>query len=441
MTPRAQVYSRGPLWRWLVFNVVGAMGVVVQLAALAVLADCLGMNYLWATAVAVEVSVLHNFVWHEHWTWADRVNSRRGILRRFWLFNAANGLVSIAGNVAVMRVLVGALALDAIVANLLAIAACSILNFISGDRLAFAGTKERGGRPMVVRERDRCAMSAILALAFLPSFFCSKVVAAELRPETIRAWTAYAGATEERISRELADDGGFLALDFQRQTAAAEKRSMLSGGIPVSPMKTLGSSGAEIGIPSGMIHHWRGSVFIPGSDLEDILRRVENPTAENTKQEDVLASKILDRGPDFLKLYLKLQRSKIVTVVYNTEHLVRYSLQGTDRAWSSSVATKIAELEKPNTIEEREKPEGHDRGFLWRLNSYWRYEQINGGVIVECESISLSRTIPAPLAFFVRPLIDRVAKESMHRTLESLRNRILAACRQPVARTRSLSEN
>jgi hypothetical protein len=126
-----------------------------------------------------------------------------------------------------------------------------------------------------------------------------------------------------------------------------------------------------------------------------------------------------------LRLYLKLRRSKLVSVVYNTEHEIRYRRQVEGRAWSSSKAVRIRELENPGSPGERERPEGSDRGFLWRLNSYWRYQQVDGGVIVECESISLSRSVPPALEPLVRPLVDMVARESMERTLESLRGRLL----------------
>ena len=97
----------------------------------------------------------------------------------------------------------------------------------------------------------------------------------------------------------------------------------------------------------------------------------------------------------------------------------------TAQAYSSSIATKISEIERLNGNTEREKPEGHDRGFLWRMNSYWRYQQVPGGVIVECESMTLSRSIPSFLEYMVRPIINKVARESMHRTLQSMKARIL----------------
>ncbi len=267
-----------------------------------------------------------------------------------------------------------------------------------------------------------------LFVSVLLTVHLSSVEAATLQPATVRAWTAYTQATERRIAAELSSHKGFLAMGFLPEaSASAERREVLAGEIPVSKMFSTDVNGNKINVPDGMIHHWRGSVFIRGVRLEDVLARVVNPTVSDTKQEDVLESAVLERGPDSLKLYLKLQRSRLVTVVYNTEHQIKYSRYGPARAASKSIAMKIAELEKPFTKEESEKPPGQDRGFLWRLNSYWRYEQIDGGVIVECESISLSRTIPSLLAYLVRPLIDLVARESMERTLSSMRERFQRA--------------
>jgi len=250
---------------------------------------------------------------------------------------------------------------------------------------------------------------------------------ADLKPKTLKAWQEYAEATEHRIAQELSSGNKFLAQDFQPEvTPTADRQTLYRGDILTVKMDSRNTQGEKIQIPEGMIHHWRGSVFIPGVDLAYVFSRVADPTSQEIRQEDVLQSKVLERKPGYLKLFLKLQRTKIVTVVYNTEHDVQYQRRSENRAWSSSKAVKIAELANPNSPGEIEKPEGHDRGFLWRLNSYWRYEQTNGGVIVECESISLSRTLPKAMEVLIRPIIDSVAAESMRRTLESLRDRTLA---------------
>jgi hypothetical protein len=219
--------------------------------------------------------------------------------------------------------------------------------------------------------------------------------AATLTPPTIAAWNACVATTEARIGRELAS--------WHRSLEVEEPR------------------GITTGVDGGTISHWRGSVFLPGVQLEPLLNRLRNPREQGPHQEDVLAVRVLDRTPDSVDLFIRMTRTKIVTVTYDTEHHVEYRRHGPTRASSRSVATRIAEVEDPADPEGSGRTPGEDRGFLWRMNAYWRYEQVNGGVIVDLESITLSRGIPLGLGTVVRPLINRVARESMSRTLDNIR--------------------
>lgn len=136
--------------RWWKFNAVGALGLLVQLGSLGLFVHVLGLHYLLATALAVEAAVLHNFAWHIRWTWADRqgvaVSSSGVMLLRF---NLTTGMISIAGNLLFMRVLAGAAGLEPVLANLLSIGLCSLVNFLVCDHFVFlprvdpAGNQER----------------------------------------------------------------------------------------------------------------------------------------------------------------------------------------------------------------------------------------------------------------------------------------------------------
>jgi len=121
--------------RWLKFNAVGAGGIAVQLATLALLKSGMHLDYLVSTALAVEAAVIHNYFWHERFTWSDRTGGSSWV--RFAKFNLTTGLLSILGNVLVMKVLVGGAHLNYFVANILTIATCSILNFLVSDRFVF----------------------------------------------------------------------------------------------------------------------------------------------------------------------------------------------------------------------------------------------------------------------------------------------------------------
>lgn len=139
---------RHTLRRWLKFNLVGALGILVQLAVLHLLTRGLEANYLLATALAVEAAVLHNFFWHERFTWADRAApsgwAERASLNRLARFNLTTGAISVGGNLMGMSVLVEQAEMPFLAANLLSIALCSLANFVVSDRFVF-GSREVGG--------------------------------------------------------------------------------------------------------------------------------------------------------------------------------------------------------------------------------------------------------------------------------------------------------
>ena len=167
------------------------------------------------------------------------------------------------------------------------------------------------------------------------------------------------------------------------------------------------------------MHHWQGAVFLRGVDLDALMRTLEHDPPPTSPE--VLRATVLERRPSFIKVYLRLQRTKIVTAVYNTEHEVTLERHGITRASSRSEATRIVEVQDPGTPAERELRPGQDRGFLWRLTRTGGAEAVPGGVVAECESISLSRDVPFGLGAVVGPIINSTARESMERTLVSLR--------------------
>jgi putative flippase GtrA len=120
--------------RWWKFNLVGAVGMAVQLGALAVFNRWMGGHYLWVSAAAIEITLLHNFVWHSLYTWRDRPIGVRQLVR----FHLSNGLVSMVGNLVVMDLLVRVAGLPVVVSNVVAIVCCSVANFCLGNRWAFA---------------------------------------------------------------------------------------------------------------------------------------------------------------------------------------------------------------------------------------------------------------------------------------------------------------
>ena len=143
---------------------------------------------------------------------------------------------------------------------------------------------------------------------------------------------------------------------------------------------------------------------------------------ESEFYQEVKASKLLARDGDRLRVFMRLYRGAYgMSATFNSEHAVEYRRLAQTRASSRSVSTKMAELANPGTPQEREKPAGTDTGFLWRLNAYWRFEQMGDGVLIECESVSLSRSVPLLARPFISGLVEGIAEESLEGTLKSLR--------------------
>ena len=199
------------------------------------------------------------------------------------------------------------------------------------------------------------------------------------------------------------------------------QRRLKLGELLVERSETLSADGQAVEVPAGMVHHWTGAVLIPDAKLEEVLAWVQNYAEMERNFAEVERSELLNRNDDTFDIFLRLKRKKVLTVHYATEHRVQYREHGTDRVSSVSVATKIAELDQAGTTAEREKPDDENRGFLWRLRSYWRFEQGEGGVWVECESISLSRAIPKGAAWMIRGFVESVPRESLEAALEPLR--------------------
>lgn len=261
---------------------------------------------------------------------------------------------------------------------------------------------------------------AALAVALAGAGGVAGLFAAELHDETVAAWDLYVAATEQRIAAELDDGERFLVLDFHEEGARLRGEA-LAGRLVIERLRTLDAQGERFEVPKGAIHHWVGAILVPNAALDDVLDGLQYDILPHEMQEDVLDSRVLARDGDALQLYLKVKRDvAVVSAQYNTEHAVQYVRPGGGRAWSRSMATRIAELDDPGSPREREKPIGNDRGFLWRMNLHWRYVQVDGGVLVECEALTLSRSIPFLMRWFIAPIVNRESRSAIADTLEAV---------------------
>ena len=369
--------------RSFLFAGVGAIGLAAQLGVLAGLTAA-GLSVPLATSVAVAAAVLHNFLWHRRLTWADR--PRVAWLPQLLRFSGLNGLVSLAGNVVVTSALASA-GVPLVVANLAAVVLCAAVNFVLADRLVFA-------------------IIALLAPA-------TSAEAAVLTPATVEAWNEYVRQTEARIVPAEARSSA-------RAVSAEEWQRLRAGELVMLSRETRRPDGTVIDVPDGAVHHWVGRVFLPGMSLDSVLTELQAPTSRRWTPVEVQSMRVSPDRRGGLRVLMRLTRSSLVDVTYDTEHAVRYVRHSPEHATSRSVSLRIQQVDDPGTSRERLRPAGDDHGFLWRLNAYWRYTAVDGGVLIECESLALSRGVPTLLKAVASTVIARVSRESLTGTLRAL---------------------
>jgi len=245
---------------------------------------------------------------------------------------------------------------------------------------------------------------------------------AELKQETTEAFNQYVRVTEDRMAEELRDARTFLWVDgFPEPQRDKLYTQLRHGEIVIERLETLERE-KRIRVPNGLIHHWVAVSFVPGVTLKQVLTLLQDyDHHEAIYKPDVLRSRLLNADGNCFKIYLRLHQKAILTAVFNAEFDVSYFPLDENRTHSRSYSTRIAELENPDRSDEREKPIGKDRGFLWRLNSYWRFQEKDGGVYVQLESVALSRSVPALLAWVVNPLLKSIPREYLSRLLTSTR--------------------
>ncbi len=252
----------------------------------------------------------------------------------------------------------------------------------------------------------------------VPAVICG----VELQKQTQDAFENYVHLTEVRIAGELHQSCQFLWVDTlpeSRRHASYER--LQQGQVVVDRLETR-DNGKQIQIPDGLIHHWVGIIFIPRVTLPQTLALLQNYDSHyNIYKPEVTRSKLLQRDGDRFNIYLRLNKTKIITIVFNTEHEVRYYSLDDAHAYSSASSTRIVEVENPGLSDEREKPVGNDHGFLWRINAYWRFQAKDGGVYVQCEAVSLTRSVPTGAGWLVGPFIQDIPRESLSHTLVSTR--------------------
>jgi len=263
----------------------------------------------------------------------------------------------------------------------------------------------------------------IVFLLLLLTVVESPVRAAELQPRTIAAFDRYVRATEARIQSEVESASSFLFLDALPEKAKRTPFQELREGRLIIERLHTRQNNKDIDVPDAMVHHWVGIVFVPGATAEQAVALMQdyNRHAELFAPA-VQQSRVLWRdGADHFSVFIRFRMKKIIEAVVNTENDARFMRPAKGRVYSKIVSTRVAQVDNAGTPDEREKAVGNDDGFMWRLNSYWRFIERDGGTYVQCESISLSRGIPLGLGWVIGPFVSSIPRESLTFMLEKTR--------------------
>ena len=246
----------------------------------------------------------------------------------------------------------------------------------------------------------------------------------EVRPtsRTIKDFERYVAAAESRPS------SSFLHIDSLSAEARADAlKSLRDGEFVVDRVSVTDSRKKKIDIHDGAVHHWRGTVFVPGVRLDAAVALLQDYDRHaKVYSQNVVASRLRSRQGNRFDFYLRFRMQKVITVVVDSEHRAQFTPEGPDRVSSRIYSTRTAEVENPGEEDERQVPPEDAQGFLWRLNSYWKFLERDGGVYIQCESISLTRDIPWYLTL-VRGLVTSIPRESLDYTMTRTREALTAS--------------
>jgi hypothetical protein len=252
----------------------------------------------------------------------------------------------------------------------------------------------------------------ILAIFLISIACCHVAAAADLQPKTSIAFDHYVAITEARFAGEFRPGGPFLYIDHLGNGAQSQAYADLKHGDLW--IEKLESKEAKAGVPGGILHHWVGIVFIPGATMEKALRVVKDYDRRSEfYKPDVIASRLISHQGDDYKIFLRLRQKKFITAVFNTNYDIHWGQVDPTRVYSNSVSTRIAEVKNADKPDGEELPVGTGNGYVWRLNTYWRFEEKDGGIYLQCEALSLSRDIPTGLGWALDPMVAGIPRESL----------------------------
>jgi hypothetical protein len=259
-------------------------------------------------------------------------------------------------------------------------------------------------------------VSLIWALTpFLPFLAASGLAATEPPPAATSAFDTYIVSLESRLAQQHRSQNGFVAPPPEGQS----DQRLRQGEFIIEQL----TPSTRADLPGAMLHDWRGTAFVAGGKAADFERLMKDFNAyPRHYSPQVMHAKILSQQGDRFQAVMRVRQKHVITVVMDTAYDITFGRLDPQHGFSISRSTQIDEIDSPGTRNERTLKSTEEHGFLWRLNTYWSYQERDGGLYVQIESASLTRSIPTGLGWIIGPFVKSVPRESLEFTLRSTCN-------------------
>lgn len=258
---------------------------------------------------------------------------------------------------------------------------------------------------------SRAPLLLILALSASP---VAAQFPTKLQPRTVTEFETYAHRVEQQLATRWQGQKSFLAIGDD----PAERQKVLAGDLLIRPAVPDN----PVSISGGLIHDWLGAAFIPNVKIQKVLSILQDFDAHSHIYPSVVNSRLIRRDGNHLTGYWRLERKDpLFPEVLDVEQDAYYQRVGSGKWTCRAYAKNISEVQNAGSAQEKKLPPGQGNGFLWQFYAYWSLESTGNGVLAECRTLSLSRSVPAGLMWAVKPFIQKLPRESLASTLENTR--------------------
>jgi hypothetical protein len=232
------------------------------------------------------------------------------------------------------------------------------------------------------------------------------------------------------LTQPAADAFGSYVINLEARLArarvATDPRTDRASELLAGPVRIEPVNGGSWEVGGGLLHHWRAAALVPGAGLNDVLALLRDYShLPRYYAPEVVSAQALTEGGR-KAVAMRFKKRQIITIVLDAEFETESGLAGSSRGYSFSRSTHIWQVDQPGTAQERRRAEGEDDGFLWRLNSYWSFEQRPDGLLMECDAVSLTRDVPTGLGWLIKPIVKTLPRASLEFTLTATKKALAA---------------